>query len=141
MGDWLGTEKIANRYREFLPFREARTYARSLGLKSGAEWSRYCKSGTKPDDIPASPQKAYKNEGWIGMGDWLGTGNKKGGWRPFNEAREFGCGLGLKSRKEWTEYVKTGDKPEDIPADPPSVYKDKGWKGYPDWLGTNKKKS
>jgi hypothetical protein len=56
------------------PFKKARALVRSLGLKSVAEWSAYCKSGKKPDDIPASPRQTYLNEGWAGMGDWLGTG-------------------------------------------------------------------
>ncbi len=32
-GDWLGTERIANQLRRYLPFNEARTFVRSLGLK------------------------------------------------------------------------------------------------------------
>jgi len=29
--------------------------------------------GTKPQDIPAKPDWVYKEEGWIGLKDWLGT--------------------------------------------------------------------
>ena len=42
----------------------------------------------------------------------------------------------MKSQKEGTEYCKSRKKPKDIPANPRSVYKNKGWKSSGDWLGT-----
>src|SRR6478736_5949219 len=36
-------------------FEDARAFVRNLGLKSEAEWRRYYKSGTKPFDIPSTP--------------------------------------------------------------------------------------
>ena len=57
------------------PFSEAREFARSLKLRGVEEWNEYCKSGKdgipRPDDIPSSPDKAYKNDGWKGCPDWL----------------------------------------------------------------------
>jgi len=49
--DWLGNA------RNFLPFTEAREFARSLGLKSKAEWQAYSRSGNRPDGIPTTPYK------------------------------------------------------------------------------------
>lgn len=62
-------------------------------------------------------------------------------WRPFEEAREFVRGLGLRSQKEWHKYLKgefrdKNIKPKDIPADPQYYYKNKGWVNWGDWLGT-----
>jgi hypothetical protein len=37
------------------------------------EWRQYCKSGERPDDIPSNPNSAYKDVGWAGWNDWLGT--------------------------------------------------------------------
>ena len=45
-----------------------------LNLKNQNEWKEYVKSGNKPIDIPANPNKVYINDGWKGFGDWLGTG-------------------------------------------------------------------
>jgi len=56
-------------------------------------------------------------------------------WRPFEEARRFARGLGLKSPGEWFEYRKSGQRPPDIPSAPNVVYKDAGWIGWRDWLG------
>jgi len=89
------------------------------------DWYKYCKSGKKPEDIPANPDASYKNKGWISNGDWFGTGtvatyNKI--YRTFPEAKKFIRSLGIKNQREWREYVKSGKKPDDIPASPWLVY-------------------
>lgn len=61
-GDFLGTGEIAVRFREYLPFEEAKDFIRKLGLKSETEWREYCKSGKKPNNIPTNPQRYYSNE-------------------------------------------------------------------------------
>jgi hypothetical protein len=59
-GNWLGTGTVANQDKAYRPYKEAREFVRSLGLKGYDEWEKYCKSGDKPDDIPASPWVVYK---------------------------------------------------------------------------------
>ena len=149
IGDWLGTGAIANQSRKFLPFEEARAFARKLNLKSGAEWVAFCKGqmpelGLLPADIPASPVKTYAENGWNGMGDWLGTGNvatSRRKFRPFLKARAFARKLNLKSGADWVAFCKgqmpeLGLLPADIPSDPGRRYADNGWEGMGDWLGT-----
>ena len=138
-GDWLGTGYRQPKKDRWRLFEEARAYVHSLGLKSKAEWREYCKSGQKPDDIPAGPHRTYKDSGWAGYGDWLGTGsisNRGRFLRPFKEAREFARSLDLKSGEEWQRYSKSGERPADIPGDPTKAYKGSGWQGWGDWLGT-----
>jgi hypothetical protein len=138
MGDWLGSGAVANQFRTFRSFRQARSFVHSLRLKSQKDWRHYCQSGKKPDDIPANPFRCYKSEGWVSFGDWLGTGNVASYERQFlrfEEARDFARGLGLKSAAQWREYCKSGRKPDDVPADPGRVYADDGWAGMGDWLG------
>ena len=97
-------------------FDDARAFVRRLGLKSQCRMERILSVGEKPVDIPATPNMIYAEEGWAGMGDWLGTGRHHGtDWRPFEEARSFVRRLGLKSRGEWHDYCKSGKKPTDIP--------------------------
>lgn len=139
MGDWLGTGTIAPRLREYRPFKEARAFVHKLNLKSGTEWNKYCQSGEKPIDIPSNPDNSYKSYGWLGIGDWLGTGTiatQLKIYRPFEEARAFVHKLGLKSSTEWLHYCKSGKRPDDIPSNPDKVYKNLGWKRMGDWLGT-----
>jgi hypothetical protein len=44
-------------------------------------------------------------------------------FRDFESAREFARNLNLKSNKEWKEYNKSGNKPDDVPAAPWLTYK------------------
>jgi hypothetical protein len=141
MGDWLGTGRIADQLREFRPFKKSRAFVHDLKLKSFREWFDYCRLGRKPFDIPSNPQRAYKNDGWCGWGDWLGTGNvsqRLREFRPFTNARAFTRSLGLKSGAEWRDYSTSGKKPADIPANPGETYKEVGWAGMGDWLGTGR---
>jgi superfamily II DNA or RNA helicase len=138
-GDWLGTRSIATFLRKYQPFRKARAFARRLGLNNRDEWSFYAKSGKLPSDIPNDPVTVYRDSGWVGWGDWLGTGriahqNKQ--YRPFQRARSFARKLNLANQADWLSYVKSGKLPPDIPGDPRNAYKDKGWTGMGDWLGT-----
>jgi len=139
MGDWLGTGNIASRDRKFKSFVDARNYVRTLGLKNRDEWVKFSKTNKKPDDIPRAPSLTYKNKGWKGWGDWTGSGTVQTQQRhylSFEEARKFVYELGLKSANEWREYYSSDKKPSNIPAAPNITYKDKGWKGWGDWLGT-----
>jgi hypothetical protein len=137
LGDWLGTNTIATHLRKYRPFEEARAFVHGLGFKSKTEWEKFKKSGKKPDDIPANPYKTYANFGWVGWGDWLGTGRVRyPNWRSFEEAQAYVRSLGLKSAQEWRDYTKSDKKPQDIPANPNVVYADSGWSGIGDWLGT-----
>ncbi|MDH3203553.1 MAG: hypothetical protein OEL81_02600 [Nitrosopumilus sp.] len=137
-GDWLGTG-IGSKL-SFLPFEESRKYVHTLQLSGKEEWVKYCKSNKRLLEIPASPDRTFKKV-WKGWGDWLGTGiiaNKNLEFLPFDEAREFVHSLDLKNQKEWSQYVKSGNKPTNIPSTPTNTYKDQ-WKGLGDWLGTGRK--
>ena len=137
LGDFLGTNRIADREKVFRNFNNARDFVRTLNLKSIFEWRDFCKSGKKPEDIPANLERVYKEE-WKGFTDFLGTGNiaaKNIVYRSFNDAREFARTLNLKGQSEWRNYCKSGNKPKDIPTNPTITYKAE-CKGFGDFLGT-----
>jgi hypothetical protein len=154
MSDWLGNGFIHYKERRYRPFSEAREFSRNLGLDSLKEWKDYCSGRRtdlppKPSDVPRRPDLRYQDSGWIGFGDWLGTGRRRlsrrqGGretWRPFGEAKRFVASLCLKSSADWYEYCSSGiegkpPRPDDIPSNPKRVYKNFGWSGMGDWLGT-----
>ncbi len=136
LGDWLGTGRIANQNREYLRFEEAKSFVHGLGLKNLEDWRKYAKSENKPKDIPTNPHNVYKLE-WKSFGDWLGTGtvaSQKKKFLPFEDARKLVRSLGLKSQDEWEQYLKSGKRPSNIPADPSHVYPNE-WNGIPGWLG------
>ena len=126
--------------KQYKKFRDARKFAISLNFQSWKQWQEYCKSGNKPNDIPSNPVKIYKNEGWVGVGNWLGTGkiaDQLRKYREFSEARKFAHNLKLINGNYWNKFCKSGNKPNDIPSNPWNTYKNKGWKGLADWLGTS----
>jgi hypothetical protein len=106
------------------PFTGAREFVHTLGLKTSKDWVEYCKSENKPEDIPYSPYRVYKND-WKGWSDWLGNVTPREiEFRLFEEARKFVHSLGLKGRDEWSMYCKSGKKPVDIPTHPHIIYKE-----------------
>ena len=123
----------------WMPFEEAREFVRKLGLKNRDEFSEYHTNGKLPSDIPYHPEREYKNSGWLGTGDWLGTNTIAAHlreYRTFEDARNFVRALKLKSRTDWDKYCLTGAKPVDIPVAIDAVYKEK-WISLGDFLGTN----
>ena len=52
--DWLGTNGGVDR----LPFAEARTIARSLGVYGQVGWQQLCRDGKCPPGVPKDPRKA-----------------------------------------------------------------------------------
>lgn len=140
-GDWLGSNYIANKERTYLDFETAKKIVQKNKLKSVSDWKKYCKSNTKPINIPVNPDIHYKDKGWSSFGDWLGTdaiAPQKREFKPFIEAREYARGLKLKSSIEWAKFSNSSSRPNDIPGNPSRVYKNEGWKGFGDWLGSNK---
>lgn len=132
-GDWLGSGTQRSTDIEFLPFDQAKDYARQLNLKSETEWRRYIKSGKKPNNIPSAPWLVYKDKGWKNIKDWLGTD-----FLPYNEAQEFTNNLNFLSIKEWRLFAKSKNKPCNIPSTPQDVYLNNGWVSWEVWLGVDK---
>ena len=141
MSDWLGTGNVKQGPVAWLPFLDARIFARSLKLISSAQWHEYCKSKSKPQRIPSNPNKAYP-ENWLGMADWLGTSNlsarqASAKFLDFNSARTYVHGLALKDTFAWQEYCKSANRPDFIPTNPGKVYS-QNWTDFNDWLGNGK---
>ncbi|XRB22170.1 methyltransferase domain-containing protein [Pseudoscourfieldia marina] len=140
-GDFLGYDigKVAG---EFRSFEEARTYVRTLGLKSYEEWQAWRASGARPYDIPSNPETYYASSGWTSYGDFLGYAVGKEArvmqrtdFRSFEEARAYVRTLGLKRYKEWQAWRASGARPYDIPSNPETYYASSGWTSYGDFLG------
>jgi len=129
--------------KNWLSFTKARKIVRGLGLKKRAEWRRYDKQELYKINVPHAPEMVYPKE-WNGMGDWLGTGNKRGfqdrDYLPFKEARDFVRGLGLVNENEWRKYIIGKSHISRIPKIPiaPRCVYEKEWESMGDWLGNGK---
>lgn len=134
---------------------DAKNFVLQLGLKSETEWQLYISNQmphlpSLPNDIPKAPWAAYEKDGWISMGNFLGTNQiapflRK--YRPYEKAREFACSLALKKKDDWPLYTKgkimgLPPLPTDIPAGPDKTYQRKEygekWNGWGDFLGTGR---
>jgi superfamily II DNA or RNA helicase len=137
-GAFLGTDIKSNSKKEFLTYEKAQSIVGKLKLKNQKEWNIYRKS-TKPEKIPSNPNSVYNGKGWIDWGAFLGTDNKsnsKKKYLNYEEAQSIVSKLKLINQKDWNIYRKT-KKPENIPSNPNTVYKDKGWISLGVWLGTD----
>ena len=116
-------------------FEEAKKIVQELGIHTSIEWIALCKSGNAPEGVPKNPSVAYKGNGWNGFKDFLGRVGGYKNFKSFEEARAFARSLNLKSQTDWNLYIKSGKKPNDIPANPAQSYKGNGWIGWIDFLG------
>ena len=79
VNDWLGNDGMTQtKVKDAVSFEEARKFVRSLGLKNENEWNDYKKGKLihlpeLPINIPKIPRNAYKDDGWVGIRDWLGV--------------------------------------------------------------------
>ena len=115
----------------FLPFEEAKQFIHRLGFERKQQWTDWKKAGKRPAFIPSSPERAYKDTGWISWHDWLGFS-----FMSFTAARTYMRRLGLKNRDEYWAWLRSGKRPKTIPYSPEKVYKRTGWIDLGDWLGT-----
>jgi hypothetical protein len=124
----------------YLPYEEAKAFVNNLGLSDSRAWSEYCTSGLKPDNIPSSPSDIYKDKGYVNLGEWLGNGNVRPEemytfYASIEEAKEYAKTLNLRNREQWRKYNKKNTIPSNIPKWPESIYRDRGWVGWEDFLG------
>ena len=118
----------------FLPYEQAKLYIHRLGFERQTDWKNWIKDGGRPSFIPKTPDKEYKDKGWIDWHDWIGFD-----FLPFTRARTFMRRLQLRSQKEYRDWLASGQKPKFIPATPHQRYKHTGWIDLNDYLGIKKK--
>jgi hypothetical protein len=96
------------------------------------------RNGDKPEDIPTGAWKTYKDEGWNGLADFLGTDSTRVLKKvSYIEARKFARSLNLKSSTDWNNYIINNELPKGIPRTLPKAYKGRGWISWNDFLGFN----
>ncbi len=132
---------------KWLPFRSARNIARTYCLEYREEWDLLVKEELRdkrplPENIPANPEKVYRHVGWQGWKDWLIHPDQLKIYTPFYEAREFVRSMRFKTKKQWQVYINQANPVHlkyklCIPSKPGLEYKDKSWKNWTDWFGTN----
>ena len=127
--------------RKFLNYFNAKKIIHKEKIKNANPgWRIYQKNKTRWN-IPSQPDVYYKNKGWKSWEDFLGPSyvkkgiNQKGSYVDFNKAKYFIKKMNLGSAAEWNKFAKSKRRPKNIPSHPQIIYLNKGWKGWPDFLG------
>ncbi|MCU0728365.1 MAG: hypothetical protein MUE73_21700 [Planctomycetes bacterium] len=146
--DFLDCRRKQRQPRNPMTLEQGRALVRGAGIRTLREWRDWA-TGRRPDlppfptEAPRDPATRWKRRGWRGWSDFLGrtrTEAVRARFGPFEQAREFARGLGLRSKWHWIEWSagRVPDRPPrpaDIPAAPEIVYLGRGWRGFEDWLG------
>jgi hypothetical protein len=148
-GDFLGTGRIANQFKEFISYEEAKKIIQSLNIKSINEYKKRYNNEIKKFNIPAQPYETYGNKGWTDWSEFLGTGRKQDNllalnYISYNEAKNWiKNNLKIWSEGDWKKLVKENDIPNFLPNNPQIFYnkKERGWLGWIDFLGTEYKQN
>ena len=124
-------KSLSTRKKSFRKFEQAQEYVQDNNIKSGPQYRELKKNGELPDDMPSDPRITYRDKGWKGWRHFLGTE-----FRKFEQAQEYVQDNNIKSGPQYRELKKNGELPDDMPSDPRITYRDKGWKGWRHFLGT-----
>ena len=127
--DYLGVSEGWNGYMDY---NELVEYIKPFKIKTQLEWKKYWELNEKPYNVPGYPQNTYKE--WVSWYKFLGT-KEKVPYVSYDDAEKFARVLKLKKLKEWMKWSKT-NRPDGIPSNPQTVYKDKGWVSWGVFLGT-----
>jgi len=145
--DFLGTEIISDNelHENFLKIDECKDYVKNnlSFIKSSIQWKKYLKENDEsiPKTIPRNPELSYKNKGWKNWGDFLETGNvmyKDKVFLNFENCKLIIQSFNLKTNKDFRVFILNEGKNKGIPSAPDKKYKNEGWKGWGDFLGTNR---
>jgi len=139
-GDFLGNGNISNRKRVFRSFEEAKEHIQTLKIKTKTEYKFFVKSKLLPKDIPTNPQFTYKKD-WISWNYFLGTPQRYNiKYRSFEEVKLFFKTNNIKTWNNWITFCKDGKKPDDIPRNIQSLYKN-DWTYSGDFFETGRLKN
>lgn len=143
IGDLLGTGVVAPQYKKWCTYDEAKVCLSTLEYPptSGSDYLQKYSKGLIPKTLPKHPESAYKNKGWESWGDFLSTGtiaNQKVQFANYDEAKTIIQSIDKRptTSSEYKRLAKLKRLPALLPSNAPHVYKDKGWAGWGDYLGT-----
>jgi hypothetical protein len=140
-GDFLGTGRIQDNLKaiKYMSYDDAKLWIKNnLKINTIVQWKKYVKEKLIPESIPNRPDRYYLKRGWLGWGDFLGTGrvanqNKKNIFLSYEDACKFVREQNIKSIKQFRNFKLLIN----IPTDPRHYYKE--WISWGEFFGTGKK--
>lgn len=75
---------------------------------------------------------------WFSWADFLGYLEREAppeGYLSYQAARAVVRAAGVRTKTQWLQWLKRGDKHPHVPREPDWVYRHQGWHGWRDFLG------
>jgi superfamily II DNA or RNA helicase len=137
-GDFLGTNKFQK--INYWSFKKSKNYIKKFNLKSQSDWLDFCKKD-RPVNIPTHPQVIYKNKGYKNLGHFIGsnsiaTQERNKYYLKIDQAKKLLKKAKINSQADFKKFIKKKNLSLKIPYNPNSVYLNRGWKDWGDFLGT-----
>jgi hypothetical protein len=137
---FLHDEQQRAKIRDFVPYGAAKAVVQRLHLPSRTAYLQARREGQLPENLPAAPNVYYGHQ-WEGWTTFLGKAPRRavkpGEALSFEAARSQVHARGFRTRVDWQRWTMSPDFPARMPRSPNIVYRDRGWLGWPDFLGAD----
>lgn len=124
----------------FVQYKTASDLTRLMGINSQRKYFKLAPVhfNTLNLPIPINPPHYYTND-WISWGEFLQTKSKsnhfkKLSWWPYERAREYIRKKGIRSIKDFHDFMKYVPEGVAIPLRPDAKYAEEGWTNWSDFL-------
>lgn len=126
--------------QKIVSFEDARQIVKKLGIKYESEYRKLSKEERSLLGLPYNPRLVYNDKGWINNHHFYSRRDLRYivFATSFERAKEIVKELGIKSRAEYLKLTPVKRMEVGLPSHPDRCYKNKGWKGWDDFLGKNK---
>ena len=111
-------------------------------IKSRKDYDKLYKSKKFPNNFPKTPHNVFRDKGWLGWSDFLNITNfstAKRNYYSLVQLKKIVKNKQISNEKEYKEYYRRKIDSK-IPSKPYKTYKDKGWKGWPEFFQRKKNK-
>jgi hypothetical protein len=123
--DFLGNGNIAAKDKQFLTYAECSDYLLREGINSKEKFESWRKLKLN-SLVPTRPDKTYMEE-WKSWGAFFRTDRvaditKHQNFLNYSEAKEYLSQFNFTNEGEFYDWVKTSERPDNIPASPRKTY-------------------
>ena len=139
-GTWKGWIEVCGKepfYLDNAPsYAEFKKWIKKQGIKTSDEFKKFYRTKLPPN-YPKDPQAFFTRQGtWKGWGDVIGKEPYRLENPPsYEKFKKWVQKQGIKNQKEFAEFDKS-KFPPGYTKNPSRFYKNKGWKGWNDFCGT-----
>ena len=128
--DPLGTGNISTENNGQTSFEEIKAFLQRLGVRTYIESEEEEQVSIKPENFPSTSDEASRDT----QTDLNGFSGSETTWMSFNEAKEYVRSLNFENSKDFIDWLKSSDRPENFPPNPQKAYSE--WVSLKDFLST-----